>query len=314
MVQEVLEQNSVVAAFPPTTAMQTLAQIEQQAIRIRQAVTELELSPEERQELLEGYWCRWDRPSRLLWFQNAEIRIETRSDWPRDGIAVLVEIRNRAHNRTQTVSCFVTAEELYQARYGIDFATLREEAERFLRGALSEEQVLREFPRLVSRVIHESMVEGPRLRSAQFVTVVGAGGGGGGSGGTGEVVAAGGRGGAGSWNFTPPFTTRATERSLALLLSFLSKREKQEFESSGRKYFSVEVKVPWTFSFLQRMECFTIFARRNNAIRRMRDGKEFCVVVEDVPVYDQMAALKLLLETNLRLFYSVAHPSFGHLT
>lgn len=87
----------------------------------------------------------------------------------------------------------------------------------------------------------------------------------------------------------------AIDRAKKLLLSLLNKEQQRDFEKT--QSFVVE----------NQKERFRIRNCINYAVISERTRTKFCVVVPGVPIYDQMAALKLLLESDPEEFFRLAH-------
>ena len=84
----------------------------------------------------------------------------------------------------------------------------------------------------------------------------------------------------------------ALAKSRSLLLENLTPEQRREFEA--REAFTVEVKD-------ERYEI------RPDITERHRDHSKFCAIIPNLPVYDQMLARKLYLESDPEAFFKAAN-------
>lgn len=90
-------------------------------------------------------------------------------------------------------------------------------------------------------------------------------------------------------------SSAAVEKSKELLLSLLNKQQKEEFLKTG------------CFSVAGPNEPLSIQDRYNFSVQCKTTRMKYCLVVPGVPIYDQMAALKLLIESDPEEFFQKAN-------
>src|SRR3990167_4254380 len=92
-------------------------------------------------------------------------------------------------------------------------------------------------------------------------------------------------------------TKKIEQRAKDLLLSLLNTEQQHELEHSN------------SFVVLSPRGPLRISCCRTNAVHSLIEKRNYCLTVPGVPFYDQMAALKLLIESDPATFFREAIPS-----
>lgn len=108
-----------------------------------------------------------------------------------------------------------------------------------------------------------------------------------------------------SWNnnhFDVGRAKKVEATAKALLLSLLSKKQQKEFLDSNGYRFTVEVGG----------EHFEILKTNTFSVHHQKTRSRYCMTTPGLPLYDQMAATKLLLESDPEAFFKIANKQQTH--
>lgn len=99
---------------------------------------------------------------------------------------------------------------------------------------------------------------------------------------------------------------KANARARELLVSLLNEVQKKQFESGGT--FDVTLPAGWSTT----PETFRFHQRTNNMVEHLRTKDNYCVIMPGMPLFDQMAGVKLLLECDTKEFFRIAIKQGTH--